>query len=153
MTLRRQYGFTLIELMLAVAILAILAAIAIPLYQGHISEARIGTALKDMRQMQLIFNDLALDNDLVGLDCGVTTPLGIYTQDTTEVDAACSKTWNPGDLRAAGAAPAAATPWVDPWGTTYRYQRDATATNPQEFELRSAGLDLTFGNADDVVPN
>ncbi len=41
MSVRRQYGFSLIEIMIAVAILAIISAIAIPLYQGYIAEARI----------------------------------------------------------------------------------------------------------------
>ena len=155
MSVRRQYGFSLIEIMIAVAILAIISAIAIPLYEGYINEARYGTALKDMRQIQLIVNDLALDNDLAAIDCGDTSSRGVYTQVTIQVDAGCSKTWNPGDLRAGppGAAPTGATAWLDPWGSVYRYQRDATATNPQEFELRSAGPDLTLNNGDDALPN
>ena len=42
----------------------IIAAIAIPAYRGYIQESRYGTALQDMRQMQLILDDLASDNDL-----------------------------------------------------------------------------------------
>ena len=61
----RQTGFTLIELMLAVAILAILAilsAIAIPFYRGYVNEGHIGTAIQDIRQIELILTDLYLDN-------------------------------------------------------------------------------------------
>ena len=44
-----QKGFTLIELMIVVAIIAVLAAIAIPAYQDYIARSQTGGALSDIR--------------------------------------------------------------------------------------------------------
>ncbi|HEY6824118.1 MAG TPA: prepilin-type N-terminal cleavage/methylation domain-containing protein, partial [Steroidobacteraceae bacterium] len=46
-----QKGFTLIELMIVVAIIGILAAIAIPLYGSVMTRARIAKAQADVRTL------------------------------------------------------------------------------------------------------
>ena len=49
-------GFTLVELITAVAIIAILAAIAIPSYGTYINKARISVAIADMRTLEIKIN-------------------------------------------------------------------------------------------------
>ena len=72
----RGSGFTLIELMMVVAIIAILAAIAVPAYSNYVKRSRIidgTTKLGDYRsKMEKYF----MDNRtyLAGATCGVPAP-------------------------------------------------------------------------------
>ena len=45
-------GFTLIELMVAVAIVGILGGIAIPSYLGYLDKARIARSIAEIRQIE-----------------------------------------------------------------------------------------------------
>ena len=49
--LRKPYGFTLVELMLVVAIIALLATIAIPSYQRARKRTQAGVILDDLRAL------------------------------------------------------------------------------------------------------
>jgi type IV pilus assembly protein PilE len=76
-TRRRQAaGFTLIELMIVVAIIAILAAIAVPIYSDYITRGKLTEAHNNLSALRVQMEQYFQDNRtyLNGAVCGVTMP-------------------------------------------------------------------------------
>ncbi len=58
----RNKGFTLVELMIAVAIVSILAAVALPLYNNYIDTSREGVLVNNLSTMEVFQEDFRLRN-------------------------------------------------------------------------------------------
>jgi type IV pilus assembly protein PilE len=60
--MRRDLGFTLIELMVTVAVVAILAAVAVPSYTQYIKRGRISEAVSTLTGMRIKMEQYYQDN-------------------------------------------------------------------------------------------
>lgn len=69
MVKKAQAGFTLIELMIVVAIIGILAAVAIPAYQNYTIKAKVGNALSSVASIKTAVGLCAQEKGGVLTDC------------------------------------------------------------------------------------
>jgi type IV pilus assembly protein PilA len=80
---KAQQGFTLIELMIVVAIIGILAAIAIPAYQDYVTRSKWAKALSGVEAMKLAVGECMNDHGGSADSCDTIAtdlvPYGITT--------------------------------------------------------------------------
>lgn len=74
----QNQGFTLIELMIAVAIIGILAAIALPAYQAYVREARRSDALAGLLDLQRQQERHRVNNPSYAASASMTMPISDY---------------------------------------------------------------------------
>lgn len=67
-----QKGFTLIELMIVVAIIGVLAAIAIPAYQYHSARAKISEALTQVSPAKILVSEAFMTNGISSVVAAAT---------------------------------------------------------------------------------
>jgi general secretion pathway protein G len=137
---RQQYcrgvlGFTLIELMLVMVILAVMAAIVLPKFTGRSQQAKVTAAKTQIAQMEV-----ALDAFEIDISRYPTTAEGLKA--LVEKPASDSTEWQQPYLKRDIPK--------DPWGNDYIY-RYPGQYNENGYDLYSLGPDRKLGGDDDIT--
>jgi general secretion pathway protein G len=120
-------GFTLVEILLVVAILGILAGVAVVSMSGKVAKANTAAARTSITAIRTAIDVYEVDN-------------GVYPAGLQNLVARGSENnWNGPYLRDARMA-------KDPWGNDFQY-----TAKEGSVELRSAGPDLQMGTEDDIT--
>jgi general secretion pathway protein G len=124
---RRRAGFTLVEMMVIIAIIAVLAAVVAPEVLRNVGDANAGAARQQIELLGTALDGYRLDNHVYP-----STEQGLAALRTEPVVGEKPRNWRGPYLRRAVPD--------DPWGRAYVYVSPGVH-DPRGFDLYSLGRD------------
>jgi len=134
---RQPRGFTLIEIMVVVAILGILAALVVPKIMGRPDEARIVAAKQDIASIRQALNLYRLDNTRYP-----TTEQGLQALVEKPTSGPVPNNWKAGGYLERLPN--------DPWGASYQYLNPGLRGEIDVFSLGADGSPGGEGDNADI---
>ncbi|MFT5226116.1 MAG: general secretion pathway protein G [Polaribacter sp.] len=131
---KQQSGFTLLEIIVVVTIIAVLAAYIAPKVSGRADDARVAKAKSDIRVLESSLELYKLDNFTYP-----TTDQGLQSLTEKPSGSELSHWRKGGYIKKLS---------NDPWGNAYIYLQPGTHA---EFDIMSLGADSTAGGADSAA--
>jgi general secretion pathway protein G len=128
---RRASGFTLVEMLLVLVILATLAAIVIPKFAGRSQQAKVTAAATQISSFEIALDQFEVDNGYY--------PKNGQLLELTEPPAGASN-WKGPYLKSVP---------LDPWGNPYVYEYPGKH-NANSYDILSNGPDGRAGTEDDI---
>jgi general secretion pathway protein G len=127
---KRESGFSLIELLIVIAIIGILAAIAIPNLLNALQRGKQKRTMSDMRALATAIEAYAVDNSQYPVATSCPTGVTAMVSGAVALDAASFSKLSPTYL--------AQPPKIDGWGGFFQYSNDTT-----NYAILSTGSDKT----------
>lgn len=126
-TTRRNAGFTLVELMVVIAIIGLLAALVLPSFMGQLDEAKVTSAKTQIKLFETALMQYKIK-------------IGKYPTTGEGLNALLNNSSGRSFLQNVSAIPA------DPWGNQYQYV--SPGRSGHDYEIVSYGEDGTAGGTD-----
>jgi general secretion pathway protein G len=132
-TLERRRGFTLIEMLVVITVIAILASLVTPMVFRNVGDAKVSAARAQVEVFGLALDAYRLDNDYYP-----STAQGLEALRRAPPGAPPARNWRGPYLKKA-------VP-LDPYGRPYLY-RSPGDSNPDTYDLLSLGRDGAPGGS------